>query len=127
MKKVWWITNLRGFLLVEILLASSVFIIFMAAFSGAFYYGIQSSNLAGDRARAIVYAEEGQEAVRSIKNTSFSNLTNGTYGLVYSSSSWQLTGTPDTSGIFTRTVTISSIDSKRKKSDRLLSKGVSLL
>ncbi len=105
----------------EILLASSVFIIFMAAFSGAFYYGIQSSNLAGDRARAIVYAEEGQEAVRSIKNTSFSNLTNGTYGLVYSSSSWQLTGTPDTSGIFTRTVTISSIDSKRKKVDVTIS------
>ncbi len=113
MKKEW-LTTSRGFLLVEILLASSIFMLFMTAFSGAFYYGIQSSTLAGDRARAITYAEEGQEAVRSIKNVNFANLTNGTYGLSYSSSTWNLTGSSDTSGIFTRQVTISSIDANRK-------------
>ncbi len=113
MKKEWS-TIKQGFLLVEILLASSVFILFLTAFSGAFYYGIQSSALSGDRARAIMFAEEGQEAVRSIKNTGFSNLTNGTYGLVYSSSTWTLSGSSDVSGIFTRQVTISTIDSKRK-------------
>ncbi len=115
MKKEWSTTK-QGFLLVEILLASSVFILFMTAFSGAFYYGLQSSTLAGDRARAIMYAEEGQEAVRSIKNTSFANLVDGTYGLIYSSSTWQLSGLFDVSGIFTRTVSISTIDSKRKNS-----------
>ena len=107
-------TTKRGFLLVEILLASSVFILFMTAFSGAFYYGLQSSTLAGDRARAIMYAEEGQEAVRSIKNSSFANLVDGTYGLIYSSSTWQLFGLSDVSGIFTRTVAISTVDTKRK-------------
>ena len=69
-----WSTTRRGFLLVEILLASSIFMLFMTAFSGAFYYGLQSSTIAGDRARAIMYAEEGQEAVRSIKNVNFANL-----------------------------------------------------
>ncbi len=114
MKKEWLTTSKRGFLLVEILLASSIFIIFMTAFSGAFYYGLQSSTLAGDRARAIMYAEEGQEAVRSIKNVNFSNLINGTYGLAYSSSTWTFSGSSDTSGIFTRQVTVSTIDTKRK-------------
>lgn len=113
MKKEWS-TIKQGFLLVEILLASSVFILFMTAFSGAFYYGIQSSTISGDRARAIMFAEEGQEAVRSIKNTNFANLTNGTHGLVYSSSTWLLSGTSSTSGIFTRQVIISTIDAKRK-------------
>ncbi len=113
MKKEWSTID-RGFLLVEILLASSIFMLFMTAFSGAFYYGLQSSTLAGDRARAIMYAEEGQEAVRSIKNVNFANLTVGTYGLVYGSSSWSLVGSSDTSGIFTREVIISTVDANRK-------------
>ncbi len=113
MKKEWSSTK-KGFFLVEILLASSIFILFMTAFSGAFYYGIQSSTLSGDRARAIMYAEEGQEAVRSIKNNNFSNLTNGTYGLTYSSSTWSLSGSSDVSGIFTRQVVISTINANRK-------------
>ncbi len=113
MKKEWS-TIKRGFLLVEVLLASSVFILFITAFSGAFYYGLQSSTLAGDRARAIMFAEEGQEAVRSIKNVNFTNLVDGTYGLVYSSSSWSFSGSSDISGIFTRAVTITTIDASRK-------------
>ncbi len=112
--KKGWSTTKGGFLLVEILLASSIFMLFMTAFSGAFYYGIQSSTLAGDRARAITYAEEGQEAVRSIKNVNFANLVDGTYGLSYSSSTWNLVGSSDVSGIFTRQITISTIDANRK-------------
>lgn len=104
----------KGFLLVETLLAGSVFVLFLTAFAGVFYYGIQSSSFAGDRARAIVYAEEGQEAVRSIKNLNFTNLTDGTYGLTYSSSSWVLSGSSDTTGVFTRTVTIATVSTNRK-------------
>lgn len=109
-----WSTTKRGFLLVEIILSSSLFILFLTAFAGVFYYGIQSSSSAGDRARAIMYAEEGQEALRSLRNVSFSNLTVGTYGLVYSSSTWILSGSQDVSGIFTRQVTISTVDANRK-------------
>jgi Tfp pilus assembly protein PilV len=112
--KKGWSTTRRGFLLVEIILASSVFILFLTAFAGVFHYGIQSSSLSGDRARAMMMAEEGQEAIRSLRNSSFNNLINGTYGLMYSSSTWQLTGVSDVSGIFTRQVTISSVDANRK-------------
>lgn len=113
MKKEWSTTK-QGFLLIEIILATSVFVLFMTAFAGVFYYGLQSSYLAGDRARAVMYAGEGQEALRSIKNNGFANLTDGTYGLRYASNTWQLIALPDTNGIFTRQVTITTVDANRK-------------
>ncbi len=114
-KKEWLTTkNSRGFLLVEILLSSSLFIIFLTAFTGVFYYGMESSLLAGNRSQAVMLAEEGQEAVRSMKNVNFANITDGTYGLVYSNNAWTLSGNQDVSGIFTRKVTISTIDANRK-------------
>ena len=107
--------NIRqGFLLIEIILTSALFVLFVTAFSGVFYYGLQSSTLSGDRLRAVMIAEEGQEAVKSIKNNNFSNLVDGTYGLVYSSSSWNFAGAQDVSGIFTRRVTIANAGVSRK-------------
>ncbi len=115
MKKEQLTTRLRrGFFLVEMLLTSAIFVLFLAGFSGALYYGLQSSSLAGERGRAMSYAEEGQEAVRSIRNANFANLVDGTYGLSYSSGAWSLTGSQDTSGIFTRTVTVASVGSNKK-------------
>jgi hypothetical protein len=95
-------------------LAGSLFILFLTAFTGVFYYGLQSSSSAGDRSRATLFAEEGQDAIRSIKNTNFSNLSDGTYGLVYSSGAWNLVATSDTFGPYTRQVTVTTIDANRK-------------
>jgi Tfp pilus assembly protein PilV len=113
-KKEWSTTKRSGFLLVEVLLASSLFVLFVAAFAGTFYYGLQSSVLAGDRSQAIMLAEEGQEAVRSMKNINFANITDGTHGLVYSNNAWTFSGTQDTSNGYTRQVTVSTIDANRK-------------
>ena len=98
----------------EIILSGSLFVLFLTAFAGALYYGLQSSYLAGDRGRAIVYAEEGQEAVRSIRNANFANLVDGTYGLTYSNNAWSFASSSDVSGIFTRQVVISSAGTNRK-------------
>lgn len=100
--------------MIEILLASAMFILLVTAFSGALLYGQQSSTGGGDRSRAIAYAEEAQEAVRSMKNMNFANVTNGTHGLIYSSSAWSFSGTQDVSGIFTRQVVVTPIDANRK-------------
>ena len=113
-KKEWWTINTNGFLLVEVLLSSSLFIIFLTAFAGVFYYGMESSVLAGNRSQAIMFAEEGQEAVRSMKNINFANIPDGTYGLSYSNNVWSLSGSEDIYGAFTRQVTISTIDANRK-------------
>lgn len=113
MKKAWSTT--RGFLLIEIILTSSLFILFLTAFAGVFYYGLQSSTAAGNRGKAVMLVDEGMEAVRSIRNMNFSNLVDGTYGLSYSNSQWNLIGTPDVSGLFTRQVVITTVDPNRKQ------------
>jgi hypothetical protein len=124
MKKEPLIINLKktqnrrkGFLLVEILLASSIFVLFVTAFAGVFYYGIQSSSFSGDRARATIIAEEGQEAVRSIKNLNFSLLSDGTYGLSYVGGEWVFSGTQDVNGAYTRSVKITTITPNRKEAE----------
>lgn len=105
-----------GFSVVEVLLAATVFGFLVTAVAGAIIYGRASNADAGDHNRAMALAEEGLEAVRNIRDASFSNLTNSspTFGLVQSGGVWTLSGTSDTTGIFTRTVTISTVDSTRK-------------
>ncbi|MDD5626511.1 MAG: prepilin-type N-terminal cleavage/methylation domain-containing protein [Patescibacteria group bacterium] len=104
----------QGFSLVEVILASAVFVLFVTALVGAYLYGQESTALAGNRARATILAEEGLEAVRNIRDAGFSNLTDGTYGLAVVGNQWALFGTSDTTGIFTRQITISAVDSERK-------------
>lgn len=115
-KKEWLTTKKprEGFLLVEILLSTSLFVLFLTAFAGVFYYGLQSSILAGKRSQATMVAEEGQEAVRSMKNSNFSSLVAGAHGLTYAGDTWSFSGTVDTVNGFTRQVTVTDIDSNRK-------------
>ena len=114
-KEPWTISrNRQGFLLVEVLLSSSVFIMLVTAFVGVFYYGFEASTLAGNRSQATMLAEEGQEAVRSMKNVNFANVTDGAHGLVYSNNAWSFSGTQDVAGLYTRQVIVSTIDPNRK-------------
>lgn len=113
-KKEWLTTRIQAFLLVEVILASSLFVIFLTAFAGVFFYGLQTSVLAGDRSQAIMFAEEGQEAVRSMKNINFTDVSSGTHGLIYSNNMWTFSGTQDVSGIYTRQVIVTNVDANRK-------------
>lgn len=113
-KKAWLGTDHAGFSLVEVIFAGSVFAFLVTALVGAYLYGQESTALAGNRARATLLAEEGLEATRNIRDAGFSNLTDGTYGLAVSGNQWALSGTSDTTDIFTRQITISSAGPKRK-------------
>lgn len=105
-----------GFSVVEVLLAAAVFGFLAVGLSGAIVYGRASNADAGNHARATALAEEGLEAVRNIRDANFANLVNSspTFGLVQSGNVWTLSGTSDSTGIFTRTVTISTVDTERK-------------
>lgn len=104
----------KGFSLVEVLLAVSVFGLIAAGLIGGLIYGQESTALAGQRTRATILADEGLEAVRNIRDENFSNLTDGTYGLTISGNKWILSGSQDVTDIFTRQIVISSIDTSRK-------------
>ncbi len=105
----------QGFSLIEMILASAVFSLIVTVLVGAYLYGQESTTLAGNHGRATLLAEEGLEAVKNIRDQNFSNLIDGTYGLATSSNQWVLSGSFDTTDIFTRQIIISSVDSKRKQ------------
>lgn len=107
--------NSKGFSTIEALLSSTILILIVTAFMGAFIYGSESTALAGQRARATFLAEEGLEASRNIRDAAFANLTDGTHGLVGSGNQWILSGTSDTKDIFTRNVDISDLGTNRKQ------------
>lgn len=120
MQKVSLITkspNLRqsGMSLVEALLAVAIFAVIATGVIGAIIYGQESTAVAGARERATKIAEEGIEAVRNIRDSGYSNLpVDGTYGLVVSGGVWTLLGASDVTDIFTRTVTLATIDSRTR-------------
>ena len=104
----------KGFLITEVLLSSAIFIAIVTAFAGVYFYGQESTLSAGNHTRGVILANEGLEAVRNIRDSGFSNLPIGTYGLVLSGNQWTLSGSQDVSGIFTRQVVVSSVDANRK-------------
>lgn len=100
------VSKAGGFSVVEVLLAVAVLAVLVTAFTGTIFYGEEGTALAGVRNRAVFLADEGLEATRNIRDASFANLVNGTYGLAISGGQWTFSGTADIDDIFTRQITI---------------------
>lgn len=96
----------KGFSAVDILLAAALFSLLVVAMVGALIFGEQSTQVSGARGRAILVAEEGLAAVDNIRDQSFGNMVNGTYGLAVSGGVWAFSGSSDTTDIFSRSITI---------------------
>ncbi len=107
-------TNQSGFSLVEIVLASGLLGLIVMGFIGAFLYGQESTKLSVERARAVMLAEEGLEAIRNIRDDSFSLLVNGKHGIIKSGNQWILSGMQDQTDIFTRQITITTINDQTR-------------
>ncbi len=104
----------EGVSVVEVLLAATLFGTLVVAMGSAAIYGRTSTADAGDRSRATLLAEEGLEAVRNIRDNNYGNLVDGTFGLTQSANQWVLSGSSDTNGIYTRSVTVASNGANRK-------------
>lgn len=102
--------NKSGFSLVEILLAISIFSIFTI---GIAYLSLDT--LGRDATvkisnEALLYAQEGLEATRNIRDKDFLALENGTYGLTLVSNSWSYNEAPELiDNFYERTITISDV------------------
>jgi len=117
MPKGWSTTKLvrqAGFSVIEVLLAVSVFGMLVTAISGAVVYGRSSPAESGNHQRASLLAEEGIEATRNIADAAYGNLVDGTFGLVQNGTQWTLSGSSDTDGFFTRTVTVSTVSTNHR-------------
>jgi len=104
-----------GFSLVEVILAGSIFLMLALILIGSLIYGQESSLKAGQRNRAVLLAEEGLEAARSIGNSGFTNLEIGSYGLATTTGQWKLVAGPEIIENFSRSLTISVIDDHHKE------------
>jgi len=99
-----------GFSLLEIILAVAIFATFSTGIIGVVIQGLQLNRLSAEETIASQYASAGLEAVRSIKNQSYSLLadTAGT-GLTNSTGVWAFSGANNLFDKYTRTVSISTV------------------
>jgi Tfp pilus assembly protein PilV len=104
----------QGFSPIEVLLASTLFGVIVTAMIGTLIYSQLANINSGDRTRAVMIADEGIQAARSIRNPNYTNLVDGTFGLAQVSGKWTLSGTSDTSGIYTRQTTIATSTANSK-------------
>lgn len=102
--------NKKGFSLVEIILAVSIFALSVLGLTEGLIYGQQSSLLASHRAQAVFLANEGIEALQNISAENFNNLNDGPFGLLVENNIYTLSGNSDVWDIYERQIIVSEID-----------------
>lgn len=84
---------MKGFSVIEVLLAAAMFMIFSVATGTVVLQGFSGNRLGEEQTIASQYATEGLEAARSVKNQAFSNLVNSAgVGIVQSGGVWTFSG-----------------------------------
>lgn len=99
----------QGSLLIEAMLSIAVFFIIATATIGVFLHVTESSKQSVEYVAATGLLQEGIEAVRSIRNREYSELVNGSHGLQTASGYYEFSGTSETIGSFTRTITVEDV------------------
>ncbi|GMR19181.1 MAG: hypothetical protein BMS9Abin34_311 [Patescibacteria group bacterium] len=100
---------LRGLTIVEILLAMGLFALVVGGAVGAVVQAFSANRLGEEESYAGLLASEGVEAARAIAARDYSNLANGSHGVSSSGGEWVFSGTSDSFGKFTRTITVSNV------------------
>lgn len=122
---ICYLKSSKGFSITEVMLAVALFAIFSLSGIIALVSSFDINRLAAEQLIAYQYASEGLEAVRSIKNQSFANVTNTspTTGVTRNGSNvWAYSGTNNVLDTrYTRTVTVS--DSQRDGSGNVVDSG----
>lgn len=100
--------------LIEIIVSIGVFIL-IATSVVVMSLGSHTGTLRSEgRLEATAIAQQGLEAVRSIRDYDWTNLTSGTHGLSRANGYWEFSGLSDTIGDYTRSVLVTDIDQYRK-------------
>src|SRR3989344_6985907 len=115
----------KGFAIVELLVVSFIISVAFFAITGASQRSLSLSIKALQMTQASFVLEEGVEAIKTIRDTDWTNITSLTYDtpyyLSFSNGIWILSTTPSTGGSFTRTVQFKQV--YRDGSDRIADTG----
>jgi Tfp pilus assembly protein PilV len=109
----------NGQSLLELIIAIGVFVTVISGIALLILHSFVSVRLSAEISKANFLAEEGLEAVRSIRDDSWDNLTSGNHGLAVSASHWVFQGSSeDLSSELrggNRVINIENLDADRKK------------
>jgi len=109
----------EGETLIELLIALGIFLAMVSVVAFLLIDSYISNLQATQNSQAIFLAEEGMEAVRSIRDNDWKDLKPGSHGLAISENNWVLLGdSEDVSDILNqgkRIIKIEDIDKDRKK------------
>lgn len=102
--------------MIEVMVALGIIIIAASASFQVFFGGQKLSIDSANTNIAVDYARQGVEALRNIRARNFSELTDGSHGLVLQNNQWQFasSATSDSRDIFTRTVQVQTVDPNTK-------------
>ena len=106
MKKNYYFRNQKGLSLVEILVALAIFALVASSVGVLVMDSYSSSQKGGERSKAEAFAQEGIEAVRSIRERGWNELPVGQYGLTSDKNYWRLTAGPDILDSYSREIII---------------------
>lgn len=109
--------KLTGFSLLEIILASAIFLLLTSGVSMLVLQSLSVERQSADYLVAVSFAEEGREAVRFMRKSSYSNLGTVTDGGVASDGYGGLLfdGSPNSFGVFERKITVTDLSETMKR------------
>ncbi len=102
--------NQSGQSLLELLVAMGIFVLVVASTMFLTLDSHLANQEGGQRTRAAALAQEGIEASKSLASRGWKYLTIGTHGLSASTNIWQYNGSADSLGVFSRSVTVASVN-----------------
>ena len=119
------INNKNGFSLVEVMVALALFSILAAGVFSIVTSSYKNFYGTGDKQSITEFAQEGIEAVRSIRDNSWQEIETvsgaGNKGLAKSGGYWSFSGTSNTLGVLTRVVAIT--DAQRNSNGEIVTSG----
>ncbi len=98
-----------GQTLLEVVIVMAIFVVMASGIISALLSSSHSAQESGRYLVANGYIEEALQAVRSIRDRDWSQVTNGTHGFSTANGFYEFSGTSDTLGIYTRTTTIENV------------------
>lgn len=99
----------KGSTLLEVVLVTFLFGVIGTGLVATLVSSSQTSKRGMEHTVAAGYIKEGIEATRSIRDRDWSELSNGTHGLSTSAGYYDFSGTSDSLGMYTRTITIEDV------------------
>lgn len=98
-----------GQTVVEVIVAMTLFAILATGSVVVILGSFLTSRQGEEEARAAFLAQEGLEAVESIRNRGWATLVDGSYGLSTSGTTWSFSGTSQVIEKYTRVIQVSSV------------------